>query len=170
LGLVTEQECNENVFPIHTSSIHYVRCPGGSLWLGPLAAMQSKYRIQKTVGQFRRVEQLVPGLVFFWFRGGWRKSLQLLHIGGNPKLDLEREQDSGTNLIMLELWTNQQIAATNTGCKVQTCFPLQVWMFFQLELGTWKVSEFSAKSPCLWACFSPPIPSFSGLCKVRKFC
>ncbi len=32
-------------------------------WAG-LAAMQSKYCIQKTVGQFPRVE-LVPGLVFF---------------------------------------------------------------------------------------------------------
>jgi hypothetical protein len=71
---------------------------------------------------------------FFWFRGGWRKSLQVLHIGGNPELDLEQEQDSGTKLIMLELWINQ-IAATNTGCKVQTCFLLQVWMFFQQELG-----------------------------------
>jgi hypothetical protein len=28
-----EQEYNENVFPIHTSSIHYGRCSGGSLWL-----------------------------------------------------------------------------------------------------------------------------------------
>jgi hypothetical protein len=87
---------------------------------------------------------------------------------GKSKTELGTEQNSWTNPIMLELWINQ-ITATNTGCKVQTCFPLQVRMFFQQEL-TWKVLELSAKSPCLWACFSPPVPSFSGLCKLRKFC
>jgi hypothetical protein len=97
--------------------------------------MQSKYCIQKTVGQFPRVE-LVPGLVFFFLVQRRLKEIPAssVHIGGNPKLNLEREQDSGTNLIMLELCTNK-IAATDNGCKVQTCSPLQVRMFFQQELG-----------------------------------
>jgi hypothetical protein len=71
--------------------------------------MQSKYCIQKTVGQFRRVE-LVPGLGFFFF--GVQRRLKEIpasseHLGEIPNWTWNKEQDSRTNhLIMLELWTN----------------------------------------------------------------
>ncbi len=41
------------------------------------------------------------------------------------------------------------------------------WMNYMSEIRF--ISKVTLSSPCPWACFRPPIPSFSGIRKVRKF-
>jgi hypothetical protein len=99
--------------------------------LGPLAAMQSKYRIQKTVG-FSSEELSWFLLVWFFFGSEEVEGdpCKFCTLGEIQNWDLEPEQDSRTKLIMLELWANHRLQQPTLGAKCKPVFCCRSECFF----------------------------------------
>jgi hypothetical protein len=79
----------------------------------------------------------------------WNLSIHILLLQKNSYADIQRLN------LQLENWTKLVCIVYLHGTSQKS--------------KCWRQMDLSVKSPSLWACFHPAIPSFSGICKVRKF-